>query len=156
MARCNATIHFNAPRERVFEVISDLRNAADRIDGIKSLEVLTDGEVGAGTRFRETRIVMKKEATEEMEVTSFDPPNGYAVECESCGALFHSEYRLTASPQGGTDLEFSMDTKALSLGAKLMSPLSGLMMGACKKALVKDMEDLRRVIEQEEGAPAGA
>ena len=72
-----------APPEATFDAFTDLRSAPDRIEAITALEVLGDGPVGVGTRFRETRVVFKREATEEMEITAFDRPNSYAVEAES-------------------------------------------------------------------------
>ena len=57
--------HVTAPREVVFEVAADFHNAAElNIQGIDSLEVLTDGPIGVGTRFRETRVMMGKSSTE--------------------------------------------------------------------------------------------
>jgi len=47
------------PRRRTrfsrFAYATDLRNAPGRIKAITKLDVLTDGEVRLGTRFRETR-----------------------------------------------------------------------------------------------------
>ena len=152
MASCNCTVHFRAPKERVFEAISDFRNADQRISAITKLEVLTDGPIGKGTRFKETRVVMKREATEEMEILEFNPPNGYAVGCTSCGAEFRSTFELQASPQGGCDLHLTISARPISFIAKLMSPLSGMMMGACKKAVLRDMEEIRAHIEGPTGA----
>ncbi len=47
-----------APPERIFEVCTDLRNAGKHLRGIKKPEVLGDGPIGVGTRFRETRILV--------------------------------------------------------------------------------------------------
>ena len=57
--------HVAAPQERVFNVYTQLDRLAGRIPTITAVEVLTDGPFGEGTRWRETRVVMKKEATEE-------------------------------------------------------------------------------------------
>ena len=88
--------HIVAPTERVFQRASDFAKAADVMSAIERIEMLTDGPVGIGTRFRETRIMFKREATEEMEVTAFDPPHSYALGAESHGCRYHSEFRFTA------------------------------------------------------------
>ncbi len=62
-----------APPEKVFAMMSDFANAPQRISGISKVEMLTDGAVGVGTKFKETRVMLGKEATETMEVTTFDP-----------------------------------------------------------------------------------
>jgi len=155
MAKISLSKSLNAPVERVFQAFTDFERAADRIDAIQGLEVLTEGPVGVGTRFRETRIVFKKEATEEMLITGFDAPNSYTVGCESCGAVFETVYRFAPEGPGGaaTRVEVDFVAKPVTLLAKLMSPLSLLMIKSCGKAMEQDMEDLRRVVEEPE--PAG-
>ena len=63
-----------APAARVFERATDIRSWQDTIDAIDRIEMLAEGPAGVGTRFRETRTMMGKEAREEMEVTAFEPP----------------------------------------------------------------------------------
>lgn len=65
--RMSTTIQ--APPERAFAAFADFPHAARSVSGIERIEMLTDGPVGAGTRFRETRIMFGREATEEMKVT---------------------------------------------------------------------------------------
>ena len=135
-----------APRDRVFAAHTDLQAWPDRIEGIKKIELLTEGEVGVGTRFRETRIMFKKEAVEEMTFTAFDPPHGYTLEAETCGCTFTSVHEFIE--QGDkTMVRLTMTSKANTLMAKLMTPLGFLMKGTMKKAIQKDMEDMRAAIE---------
>lgn len=146
MATFSMSEHVTAPREVVFDVAADFHNAADNIQGIESLEVLTDGPIGVGTRFRETRVMMGKSATEEMEISVFDPPHSYTVETESCGCHFRCEYRFVGDISG-TNVRLTMESSALTLLAKLMSPLSALMMGPMKKCIAADLADLKSVAE---------
>ena len=83
---------FEAPLPAVFKVFSDLENAADRISGIKSIEMLTEGPMQVGTRWRETRTFMKRDATEEMEITAFEPDKHYSVGAESCGCVYETHF----------------------------------------------------------------
>lgn len=145
-----------APVDRVFAVFTDLRNAAGRIRGITRLEVLTDGPIGRGTRFRETRIMFKKEATETMEIVDFQPNRSYTVACTSCGAEMRSNFRFT--PVGNqTDVTMEMDARPISFMAKLLSPVMKLMMGPMmRKCIQGDFDDLKRYIEGAPAAPAVA
>ncbi|MEM9185589.1 MAG: SRPBCC family protein [Planctomycetota bacterium] len=168
MASINLSEWVGAPVERCFLLATDLPNAAQHIDGIESIELLTDGPVGVGTRWRETRTMMGRSATEELEVTAFHPPGdpaageiapgqispgggvaggaSYTAECESCGCHFASTMRFT--PEGdGTRVELTLATRPLSLLAKLMAPASGLMMGSAKKALQQDLANLKQAAE---------
>ena len=146
MARIVITKQVDAPVQSVFDVFTDIEKAADRISGIRRIEKITEGPVGKGTRFRETRIMFKKEATEELEITDFDPGRHYAVGCEACGCRFETVFRF--QPDGrGAKVEMEMNSRPVTLFAKLMSPLSALMMGSMKKAMEKDMDELKAAAE---------
>ena len=148
MASFTVKQHVNAPVERVFDLASDFAGCPKFINGIKKIEMLTPGPVGVGTRFKETRIMFKKEATETMEVVAWDPPRGYALGAESCGATIRSDLRFL-SKDGGTRIEMTTSWTANSFFAKLMSPLGALMAGSMKKMVQKDLDDLAASIERQ-------
>ena len=155
MASLKITQRVEAPPDRVFEVLTDVPNWAEYIGGIRKVEMLTDGPVGVGTRFRETRMLFKREATEEMEITEFRPPRAYVLECDSCGC----HYRTTTNvvPDGsGALIEMEMQATPVSFMAKLMSPLNPLFSGPMKKFIQKDLEDTRARLEAVPAAPAPA
>lgn len=137
----------DAPIERVFEVFSDLRRAPERVSGIKNLEVLTEGPIGVGAKFRETRVMFGREATEQMEVTEFRRNEMYAVECTSCGTHYRSE--LEFRPDGsGTIVDMSFDGRPVTKTARILGAVMGAMMkGACKRAMEQDLNDLKRAAE---------
>lgn len=140
------TRQINAPIERVFDVFTDLPRAAERIRGIESVEVLTDGPFAVGTRWKETRKMMGKLATETMWVTAVEPSRSYTAEAASCGTHYTSTYTFEAF-DGGTRVMMSFMSRPTTLLGKLMSPLGVLMSGAIRKMLVKDMDDLAGVCE---------
>ena len=152
--QASVTKRFNAPLEIVWEVMSDIENAADRIDAIVNLEVLTEGPIGKGTRFKETRIMFKKEATETMEITSWNPPNSYTTEADGCGCHYTSV--ITCEADGdGTLVTMSFEAEAVSTFGKIMSALTGWMMkSACAKCFNKDLEDLKTFVETQSTQPA--
>jgi hypothetical protein len=145
---CKINRYVNAPVETVFRCATDLQNAPKRISGIVKLEVLTGGPVRQGTRFRETRIMFKREATEEMEITAFDPPRSYAVDCESCGCRCRTEFKFSASGSG-TEMSVTFTWQPLTFFAKMMSFMTKPMLKACIKAFEKDMDELKASIERE-------
>ncbi|TWU00593.1 Polyketide cyclase / dehydrase and lipid transport [Botrimarina colliarenosi] len=146
MACLTVTESIDAPPERVFALATDFAGAPERVRGVKRLELLTDGPIGVGTRWRETRQIFGKESTEELEITRFDPPRSYTAECETCGCRFEST--ITCEPEGaGTLVTFQNQTQALTLSAKLMAPLGVLMAGGMKKLFAADLADLRRAAE---------
>jgi carbon monoxide dehydrogenase subunit G len=143
--------HFVATVERTFSVLTDLRTAASRISGMQSLDVLTEGPIGVGTRFTEVRIMFGKEATETMEITQFEAGKGYTVDAESHGSHYTSVFEFT--PEGdGTRVNVSFTATPLTFLAKVMSPLIFMMKGTMRKCMMQDMADLRVVIEADEAA----
>ena len=147
MPKIKASIDIQAPREQVFQVFSDLPACAERIQGIDKIEMLSDGPMQVGTRWRETRTMFGKEATEEMWVTQFDVPAGYTVEAESHGTNYISRYDFEDLGDV-TRVAMSFTGQPLSLSAKLMSVLGVVFMGSVKKMLLADMQDLKTVCEQ--------
>ena len=137
--------------EQVFQILSDFPNAAENISGIQRTEMLTDGPVGLGTEFRETRVFMKKEATEEMEVVGWDPPRSYTLGADTCGCDFVTKVSL--QPDGeGTRVSMDFESTPRTLGAKLMAPFGALMMGAMRKCLLQDLTDAQATLERREAA----
>lgn len=140
--------HVKAPIERTFDVFSDLTKAAERVEGIKSVEILSDTPAtGVGTRWRETRVMFGREATEEMEISAFTPNKSYEVVAHSRGVDYHTIYTFREH-NGGTDVEMVFSGKPTTLLTRLMSPLGYLFKGATQKALEADMDALKRVAEQ--------
>jgi uncharacterized membrane protein len=135
-----------APIDVVFDIFSDIPRADKMIDAIVKIEMLTDGPVGVGTRWRETRLMFKREATEEMEVTAFDPGRSYTVGCESCGCEYESTWRFDAEGDA-THVEFEMGYRPLTFFAKVMSPLGRLMMPMMKKCFENDFQALKELAE---------
>ncbi len=136
-----------APPDKVFAALSDFEHAAETIRGITKIEMLTDGPVGLGTRFRESRIMFNREATEEMEVTAWNQGRSYTLGCESCGARYASSF-IVEPTSGGSRVTMKMEVKPLTLMAKLMSPLGSLMSGSIKRCVEHDIDDVKAKLEQ--------
>ena len=143
MAVISASIDVAAPIEETFKAFTELDKAVERIPAITAIEILSEGPFGIGTRWRETRIMFKKEATEEMWVTEFTPPNSYTVEAQSHGMKYSTIFEF--APVGeGTRVSWTFSGQALSLGAKLMAPLFNLLLkSTMKKCMLSDLEGIR-------------
>ena len=146
MTSLKLTKRIEGSPSEVFRVFSDLERAAERVTGIEKIEILSDGPVGVGTRWRETRTMFKREATEEMEITVFEPDQGYTIEGDSCGA--HWITRFQFRPEGtATEVEVEFRVESMTLRARLMSPLGWMMKGALKRCVEDDIDDLKAVVE---------
>ena len=144
--KLTATQHVAAPVDRTFAVASDFAGAADNIDGITQVEMLTDGPVAVGTRFRETRRMHGREATEEMEVTEFEPNERYALGCESHGCLYRTVFHFTPK-DGGTEIDMVFEATPQTFFAKIMSILTRPAIKMIGKVVEQDLEDIKSAAE---------
>ncbi len=156
MASVSVEQQIDAAPEDVFRAFSDFENAAQFITGIVRIEMLTTGAVRVGTRWRETRIMFKKEATEEIWLTEFEPPRQYVAEAESNGAHYRSAFRFVPN-DGGTRVTMDFEATPVSLFARLTSFLMApMMLKSVVKVMEQDMIDLKTAIEKKPGAAGTA
>jgi len=147
MSTISVSTQVAAPLEQVFATYTDIGKAAERISSIVALEVFSDGPFGEGTRWRETRVMFKKQSTEEMWVTGVDSPNRDTVEAESNGMKYSTLFTFTPE-NGGTKVTWVMSCTALSFGAKIMAPIFNVLLGGTmRKCMLGDLEALRDVCE---------
>lgn len=144
----STSIDIHAPKEDVWKVITDMESAPERIEAIQSVEILERPEHGlAGLKWTETRTLFGKQASETMWVTEAETNSFYKTRAESHGAIYLSTISVEEN-DGVTTLSMQFGGKPVTFGAKLMSGLMGWMFkGATKKALVKDLEDIKKVVE---------
>jgi uncharacterized membrane protein len=143
------TRHFAGPVEAVFDLCADLEHAAANVTAIARVEMLTDGPVGVGTRWRETRVMLGREATEELEVTAVDPGRSYRVEAGSRGMRYVSDLTFADAGAEGTRVRMTFDGTPTTLAARLLTPLALLMKRPTQRMLAQDVEDMRRSLEGE-------
>lgn len=138
-----------APPAIVFDVFSDLYNAPEHLSAVKAVEVIGRGPVGKGTRFRETREVMKgKEVTQELEFTEFDPPRTSTIEADAAGLRFITVYTFKADA-GATDVKMHTTTKPTSAKGRVLGPALGwLFKRQMRKTMAEDHRELKAVCEQ--------
>jgi len=149
MGSMNLSININATPEAVFAVVSDVENSPDRIDWFEKVDMLTDGPVRVGTKWRETRRMNNKQCVEEWEMTAFESPNYFSAYCDSQG--YDVEWTMRVDPEGdGSRLTLDMKTKPRTFIGKLMTPVEWLMSGMCKTIVRKDLESTKAYIEQGE------
>lgn len=142
--------YVDRPPEMVFAQFTNFAEAANHVDAITRVEMLTDGPVGLGTRFRETRMMFGKEATEEMEITAFEQNRLYTLGCESCGCEHAYTFRFEPE-RGGTRVRVEAEMKALNIGAKIVMPLMNLFMGGTiKQCLRDDLVQMKAVAEAQD------
>ncbi|MFP4310541.1 MAG: SRPBCC family protein [Nitriliruptoraceae bacterium] len=142
--RIAASREVAAPAERVWEVVTDIEGSATVLSAVDAVERLDDG-VGfeVGTRWRETRTMLGRQATEEMEVTAVDAPRSYTVVAGDAATTYTST--ITVEPRGAEGCLLSMTFAGSSSGlvARVLAATVGrAFAGATRRALEQDLDDL--------------
>lgn len=145
----------NAPIDRVWEIITDLDSAANTLSGVSRIEKLTEGPYRPGTRWRETRTMMGREATEEMWVEDAERPRRTTVCASSRGVDYRTVIELQAHAE---TTELSMDFSASeapqpgrdrsAFGKAVSRVLAPLGAALTKRMLTKDLDDIAQAAER--------
>lgn len=144
------SVLIHAPRAVVWKRITDIENAAQTISGIEKVEILERPASGlVGLRWKETRTMFGKTATEIMWITDAVEPEFYKTRAESHGAIYVASLELTEKA-GGTELTMRFSGQAVTTPARLMEILIGWMFkGAMHKACGKDLSDIKAAVEDQ-------
>jgi hypothetical protein len=142
-------VTINGSRTAVWSAIADIENASDIIAGIEKIEVVEKPASGlVGLKWRETRMLFGKPATAEKWITDAVEGEYYKTRAESDGFIFLSTTRISEGSDG-IMLTSVHDSRPQSIIAGLMSiPMSLLFKGVAKKALLRDLNDIKSTVEQ--------
>ena len=147
--KVETSIEIAAKPAEVWAVITDFENSAKTIQAIEKIEVLDKPKSGlVGFKWRETRKMFGKEATEVMWITEVEDGASYTTRAESHGSVYISGLRVVAE---GDQSRLTMSFEGLpqSFGAKVMSVLMGAMMkSSVVKAFRADLADIKAAVEQ--------
>jgi carbon monoxide dehydrogenase subunit G len=136
----------DASPERVFAHATAVESWPDVVPAIDKVELLTPGPIQVGTRFRETRTMMGRPATEEMEFLVLDAPHQYVLGAESHGCRYRTTFALT--PEGeSTRLTMTFQSEPLTKTAKVMSFLMKPFMKKLLNLCAKDLEAIKAHVE---------
>jgi len=137
---------FMVPVERVFEVFTDLEHAAERVSNIQRIEALTTGPFQLGTRWLETREVLTRLDTAEMEVTAFVRNRTYTITHHKAGGRIDTVFTFEPFGDGTRVLiEFALESHGLPPG--LLAPIGWAIAGTVREAITNDLADLKTSLE---------
>lgn len=143
MAGFNLTEWIARPQKQVFDFITDSRNAPKIGSNTKEMIKLTEGPVGVGTRYSETRIMNGKEAVAELEIVEFQPPQKYSVKNVTEG--IDSVYHYSIQPEkDGTRINLVCEVTASGV-KKLMTPMVASIL---KKEDGDHLQRLKKAMEE--------
>lgn len=143
MAKYQMTIDINQPVEKVFAFLDDSDHATEWIDGLVSIEALTEGgnRVGAKSKHvyhEDGRVIEMVEETLEYEPNKIVKFHG-----QTDGFELVVQYELESIPTG-TRLHYATESKMNSLFMKLISPLVN---HSTNNKVNKDLLRLKELLE---------
>jgi len=136
-------VHIDAPIETVFDAIAHIDSFMRASPAIVGVEYLTERKRGVGTRFRETRRMGNREASTELEITEYDPPERVRLVSEAGGAVWDTLFAVRPT-NNGTVLAMTMTATARNLISRLLLPL---MRKPIARAIEDDLQAVKKWCE---------
>jgi carbon monoxide dehydrogenase subunit G len=139
MAVIGNRVQIDRSPEKVFDYLVDLRNELDWNPDVQSMQKITDGPIGVGTRF----LAKWKQSNQiEVECTRFDRPCGWSY---SNGGPLAVVFDVDVTPQGdGSVLDVRFDARPNGL-LKLIFPL---LLQQLKRAERRNMQCIKDALEK--------
>jgi len=134
--------------EDVWKAIIDFENCSNYINSIIEIEIIDNPrDTLIGFKWKETRVMFGKEATETMWITDYIENNYYQTRAESHGSIYISRLSLERVREN-TKLTMSFTAEAQTFFVKILSVFMGFIIkGSMKKALLKDLNDIKNHLE---------
>jgi uncharacterized membrane protein len=145
MATITVSNQIDAPVAEVFERFTDLDGSPTRVSGIKAIEMLTTGKFGPGTRWRETREILGRLDTAEMEVTAYERNRTYTITHHKLAARIETVFTFQ-SLNGGTRVNVELSLMGPGLPPGLLAPIEWAIASTVRDVLSQDLADLKRSI----------
>ena len=141
-------IEIKAPKEEVWKVITDIENSVNTISGIEKIEILNKPkDTVVGLKWKETRTIFGKSATETMWITEATENGFYKTRAESNGAIYQTILKLSEK-ENTTFLTMEFSTEAITVKGKIMAFIFGRMLNKTMKKLIKkDLIDIKTTVE---------
>ena len=140
-------ITINGNKTAVWTAITDIRHAAKIISGIEKIEILNEPENGlAGLKWRETRMYFGKPSAIDKWITDAVENKFYQTRAEMDGFIFLTTMTVSGG-EGITVLTSSHETRSQGIMAKIKSLPMIFFRGMLKKAILKDLNDIKTAVE---------
>ena len=141
----NVEVQFNAPPQEVFEALTSVNSFIDWMPNLKEVKVLSEGDIGEGTVYEETRRMFFRDATERFRISKYEPPDTLELtvdgsEGSSGSGQYTFFYRLEENEDdGGTSMSMRGEISGLN---KVMEFMGRLGVRFMVRAIRKDYHAL--------------
>jgi len=145
MATVTIVREIQAPVGLVFDTVANPKAFAEVLEGVTSVEFLSQTIEGLGTRFRQSRTLGGRSTTMDFEVTEYRKGERIRIFNEIHGTVWDSLFLFSPTALG-TTLTMRMDTRTRPLLPRLLMPVMIALF--IKKAIEKDLDALKTFCEK--------
>lgn len=135
------SLHLDAPRDRVWETITNFGNAHAWNPKAGQATLESDGPIGQGTRVR----LQQGSKSSLLTVEEWGPPRLLRLFLSRGKTTGSARFYLTNAPNGGTQLDHTLELDP-PLWLEPLMPFSGL-------ANKRELQALKRWVERKEQSP---
>jgi carbon monoxide dehydrogenase subunit G len=145
MAGFKRSVVIDRPVAEVFDFATDLANASRFLPNVTKTEMLTEGGMKPGAKFRETRAFNGKERSAVIEIVEHKKPEVHAARAAMMGLNAVYRFRFTPSDTG-TRVDMEADVQ----GNLLWKLFLGMMSRMMEKEDGQYLERLKQAMGQPE------
>lgn len=144
----SASITIHATTSAVWAATTDIARFAELLSGVEKIEIVQRPATGlVGLKWKETRILFGKPATLEKWITEAKENEFYKTRAEQDGFVFITTNRITGS-DGSVAFTAIHETILQGFAAKLKALPMVFFKGVIKKAILQDLNDIKKVVER--------
>lgn len=142
-----AQITINATKAAVWAATTDVAFFAQLLSGVEQIEIVERPVTGlVGLKWKETRKLFGESATVEKWITQAKENEYYTTRAEQDGFVFITTNRISGS-DGSVVLTGIHETRPQGFAAKLKALPMVFFKGVIKKAILKDLKDIKTETE---------
>jgi carbon monoxide dehydrogenase subunit G len=143
-----ASININKNKTIVWNAITDIRHAAEIISGIEKIEIISLSVNGlVGLKWNESRMYFGKPVAVEKCIIEAVENEYYKTKAEMDGFTFFTTTSILENEKF-TEVISTHETQAMGMLAKIKSLPMFFFKGILKKAILKDLHDVKKAVEQ--------
>jgi len=144
MINLDLGVLIDKPQKDVFAFITNPKNMSKWNSAVVSMEQITPGEVGMGTKFKNVGEMMGRRIEGEMQVVAFEPDSKYGFQMNAGPMQINVTITFKTV---GTGTKLSLNAQGNPAGFfKLAEPV---MQGRVKSMMEENLERLKSVLEKE-------
>lgn len=140
-------IDINASKSEVWKAITNIQNASEIISGVEKIEILNKPENGlVGLKWKETRMYFGKPSAIDKWITEAVENKFYKTRSEMDGFIFVTTMSIS---DGGNKISLTSthETQSQGIIAKIKSVPMIFFKGILRKAILKDLNDIKFAVE---------